>query len=136
MSFASSFERRLASALELEGLGYFRGDRPEAMPVGTPAAVLMLFAGEDDPELLLTVRTDTVATHRGQIALPGGAADPEDEARGGLSWTALRETEEEVGIAPAAVRVVGCLPVLWTVTGYSVTPFVAVTGTFARDVVI
>jgi 8-oxo-dGTP pyrophosphatase MutT (NUDIX family) len=135
----SSFAERVKEALHLDGPGYFR-ERPESMPAGRPAAVLLLFADDgskvSDPELLLTVRTETVLQHRGQVAFPGGAADEEDTVRGGLSWTALRETEEEVGIRPELVRVIGALPELWTVSDYSVVPFVGLLQAPKSDVVI
>ena len=100
---------------------------------GVPASVLILFAqGATGPELLVTRRTETVEKHKGQMAFPGGAADPED---GGDSVsTALRETEEEVGLAPKDISVIGKLPPLWTVTGFTVTPVVAVLKRSVADV--
>jgi 8-oxo-dGTP pyrophosphatase MutT (NUDIX family) len=76
-----------------------------------------------DASVLLTRRTETVETHKGQVAFPGGHQDPEDP---GFIEAALRETEEEVGIARSEVEVVGALPRLWTRTGYLVTPVVGV----------
>lgn len=60
----------------------------------------------DGPALLLTRRTETVGTHRGQVAFPGGRVDPEDAD---LIETALREADEEVGLARDEVRVLGML---------------------------
>lgn len=89
-----------------------------------PAAVLILFAPHgDDHLILLTRRTDTVETHKGQMAFPGGMKDPSDSS---LVETALRETQEEVGIPPEVIEVIGCLPTLVTITGFDVTPVVAV----------
>src|SRR4051794_11190723 len=73
-----------------------------------PAAVLILLArdGAGRLNLLITRRTETVETHKGQMAFPGGmveAGDPD------LTFTALRETEEEVGISRADVTVLGSL---------------------------
>lgn len=76
------------------------------------------------PEILVTKRTETVDTHKGQYALPGGRLDPEDELDRGLVTTALRETEEEVGISPRMIEVLGELPYLWTPSGHVITPIV------------
>lgn len=89
-----------------------------------PAAVLIpLFVKDGEVQVLLTVRTDTVEAHKGQISFPGGAhedVDPDMQA------TALRETEEEVGIKPKDVQVLGQLDQLITITDFIVTPFVGV----------
>ncbi|NRQ49311.1 NUDIX hydrolase [Aeromicrobium stalagmiti] len=86
-----------------------------------PAAVLMLFSdGSDGPELLLTERASTMRSHPGQIAFPGGKADPGDAD---AAATALREAEEEVGVEPATVDVFGTLPTLWLPpSNFAVTP--------------
>jgi len=81
------------------------------------AAVLVLL-GEDGspsvtgagPDVLLTRRSDSLASHPGQVALPGGRRDPGDADD---VATALREAAEEVGVDPADVTVVGVLPALW-----------------------
>ena len=73
------------------------------------------------PTLLLTQRTDHLSDHAGQISFPGGRAEPEDVDR---IDTALRETAEEIGLAPRHVEVLGFLPEYWTITGYRVTPVV------------
>ncbi len=74
----------------------------------TPAAVLLpLFRKEDgDWYILFTKRTDTVATHRGQISFPGGVREPHDRT---LEETALRETMEEIGIPAHDIEVLGRL---------------------------
>ncbi|MBI3762991.1 MAG: CoA pyrophosphatase [Chloroflexi bacterium] len=74
--------------------------------------------------LLFTERTHDVEDHKGQVAFPGGRADEGDESR---IATALRETEEEIGLRRGDVTVVGTLDELLTVTQYRVTPVV---GTF------
>jgi 8-oxo-dGTP pyrophosphatase MutT (NUDIX family) len=89
-----------------------------------PAAVLIpLFMKEGQLHVLLTVRTDTVEAHKGQISFPGGAWEPGDCD---MLATALRETEEEVGIDPARVEVLGQLDQLISVTDFIITPFVGV----------
>ncbi len=92
----------------------------------TPAAVLIplvLKAGAVD--ILLTRRTEDVETHKGQISFPGGMVDEGDTSR---RHTALRETEEELGIAPAHVEVLGMLDDLFTPTGFLITPVVGIVG--------
>lgn len=86
-----------------------------------PAAVLMLFAdGADGPEILLTRRGSRLRNHAGQISFPGGRSDPGDT---GPVDTALREAQEEVGLDPSTVEVVGVLPTLWLPpSNFAVTP--------------
>ncbi len=87
-----------------------------------PAGVLVpLFVQGEVLQVLFTQRTLLVKDHRGQIAFPGGVRDPEDAH---LLATALRETAEEIGLAPEAVEVLGTLPPTATITGYHITPFV------------
>ena len=81
------------------------------------AAVLLLVSGCG--RVLLTKRSETLDHHRGQVALPGGVSDPEDSS---LEATALREAQEEVGIDPSRVRVIGRLPGFSTFTGFEVQP--------------
>ncbi len=94
----------------------------EAAQGQTRAAVLVpLFVRDGALRVLLTRRTETVEHHRGQVSFPGGAEEEKDES---LLATALRETEEELGIAPGDVRFLGALSPLTTVTGFYVEPFV------------
>jgi 8-oxo-dGTP pyrophosphatase MutT (NUDIX family) len=89
----------------------------------TAAAVLVpLIKRPDGLHVLLTRRTDHLRDHAGQISFPGGRSEPDD---GGPAGTALRETEEEVGLARRHVEVIGELPPYATVTSYVVTPVVA-----------
>jgi 8-oxo-dGTP pyrophosphatase MutT (NUDIX family) len=83
--------------------------------------VLILFgAGAAGPDVLLIQRADTLASHAGQPAFPGGKEDPGD---GGPAGTALREAVEEVGLDPAGVRVLATLPAVHIpVSGFDVTP--------------
>jgi len=71
--------------------------------------------------VLLTLRTTTLKAHSGQISFPGGKAEPGDASP---EFTALREAEEEIGLAPARVEVLGRLPDYITRTGFRVTPVV------------
>ncbi|HEX3787575.1 MAG TPA: CoA pyrophosphatase [Pseudonocardiaceae bacterium] len=90
------------------------------------AAVLMLFGdgtAETGPDLLLLRRADTLGKHAGQVAFPGGSADPDDD---GPVGTALREAVEEVGLRPDGVRPLALLPRLYVpVSGFDVTPVLA-----------
>ena len=87
-----------------------------------PASVLVpLYVRERALHVLLTRRTETVEHHKGQVSFPGGVAEEGDAD----PWaTALRETEEEIGVPAAAVRRLGELPRVLTVTGFEISPFV------------
>ena len=97
--------------------------RPDPeMPAGVPAAVVVPMIDEPEPSLLLTRRTHLVRDHKGEISFPGGVQHGEDPD---LLTTALRETEEELGISRELFDVLGALPSIHTVvTGYAVLPFV------------
>lgn len=84
------------------------------------AVLLLLYNKGGQQHLLFTRRTDLVEHHKGQISFPGGAADPEDRD---LRETALRETYEELGIAPEDVDIFGPLDDWITVSNFVVTPF-------------
>ncbi|MFN3375902.1 MAG: CoA pyrophosphatase [Burkholderiaceae bacterium] len=86
------------------------------------ASVLVGIVQRDEPTVLLTERTVHLSTHSGQIAFPGGRADPEDVTP---AATALREAEEEVGLPASAVEVLGVLPHYVTGTAFIVSPVVA-----------
>lgn len=91
-------------------------------PVMIPAAVLIpLVQREDGLSLLLTQRTAHLNNHAGQISFPGGRAEASDT---GPADTALRETEEEIGLDRRHVEIIGELPEYLTATGYRVRPVV------------
>ena len=82
------------------------------------AAVLILFMEIDSsPHVLLTLRTDTVSTHKGQVSFPGGGFDPSDKS---LLDTALRETMEEVGIIPDEIEILGEFDEYISIAGFHV----------------
>ena len=86
------------------------------------AAVLVPLVLREELTVLLTQRTEQLSTHSGQVAFPGGRQDPEDAD---ATATALREAQEEVGLDPGLVEVLGSLPVYETGTAFMVTPVVA-----------
>lgn len=87
-----------------------------------PAAVLIPIVDRPSGmQVLLTERSQTLRHHPGQISFPGGRQDPEDRD---LAATALRETQEELGIPATDIRLLGRLPEHQTVSRYRVTPYV------------
>jgi 8-oxo-dGTP pyrophosphatase MutT (NUDIX family) len=100
-----------------------------ALPGFAESAVLALLIGEvdriDDARLVFTVRRADLRRHAGQISFPGGRRDPEDRD---LEITALRETEEELGVARDRVRLLGMLDDVPVPTRYVITPVVGITA--------
>ena len=104
--------------------GEFDSPGEDGIPSGPlrPAAVLVpIVLRPSGPTLLLTRRTDHLHHHPGQVSFPGGRVEEED-----LSPvdTALRETEEEIGLVRRHVELLGLLPQYRTGTGFEVTPVV------------
>ncbi|KIQ06466.1 MULTISPECIES: CoA pyrophosphatase [Pseudomonas] len=107
-----------------------RGYSPHFMEAqeGFPeAAVLVPITRSDEPEVVLTLRASGLSTHGGEVAFPGGRRDPEDRD---LIDTALREAEEEIGLPPGLVEIVGPLSTLVSRHGIQVTPYVGVVPDF------
>lgn len=100
-------------ALELED--------PDRGP--TPAAVLVAIVDRPLPTVILTLRPDTMRQHPGQVSFPGGRIDPHDD---GPVAAALREAEEEIGLPPSAVELIGIADPYRTITGFEVIPVVGV----------
>ncbi|KAF0221297.1 MAG: hypothetical protein FD174_435 [Geobacteraceae bacterium] len=93
-------------------------------PGPVPAAVLVpLFIKDNEYHILFTKRTEQLNHHRGEISFPGGVCQKEDERP---LQTALRETWEEVGIAPGDVEILGELDDVYSIHNYLVTPYVGV----------
>ena len=113
-SFRGWFERRIHALAERP----HRPIAPELAPGFRMASVLAPFWGEADRVYLaLTLRTQTVPSHSGQVSFPGGRMEPEDASP---EAAALRETNEELGISPDAVSVVARLDDAWSVQKYLV----------------
>jgi 8-oxo-dGTP pyrophosphatase MutT (NUDIX family) len=87
----------------------------------TPAAVLIPLIVHKELTVLLTQRTAHLKNHSGQVSFPGGRAEPGDAS---AEFTALRETEEEIGLAMQRVEVLARLPDYRTRTGFRVTPVI------------
>ncbi len=90
-------------------------------PSSAAAVLIPLFFINNQIHILFTKRTTKVATHKGQISFPGGRKDNTDPD---LCFTALRETDEEVGIKKEDVEVFGQTDIFRTNTDFLVTPFV------------
>lgn len=89
-----------------------------------PAAVLIaVVTRPEGPQVILTKRSSQLKHHPGQVAFPGGKVESDDASP---AHAALRESQEEVGLDPAQVRILGALPKHQTVTNFNVVPFVAV----------
>lgn len=112
------FERPPAWQPEFSGDGSrFPGREPASAAVLVP-----LVQRPQGLQLLLTRRTDHLRDHAGQISFPGGRSEPDDD---GPVGTALRETEEEIGLGRRHIEVLGTLPIYATVTAFQVSPVVA-----------
>jgi 8-oxo-dGTP pyrophosphatase MutT (NUDIX family) len=116
------FERLTDAASRQAPSSLLTGDRSEdAVSAGIAAAVLIAVTDRHQPGVILTVRRPDLRRHPGQIAFPGGRIDPGESA----GQAAVREAHEEVGLDPADVRVAGLLDDYCTITGYQVTPVLA-----------
>lgn len=90
----------------------------------TPAAVLLAITDNaDNPQVILTRRSQHLSTHKGQVAFPGGKAESFDKDP---AATALREAHEEIGLNPLSVQVVGQMGQVLSRQGFVVTPIVGV----------
>jgi 8-oxo-dGTP pyrophosphatase MutT (NUDIX family) len=119
MADFSSLEKRISRALKSRQCNRVADE--SAVP---SAVLLLLFQIEKAYHILFTKRSNKVAFHKGEVSFPGGAVDPGDCD---LLHTALRESNEEVGIKSDDVRILGRLDdMLTTTTGFVITPYVGV----------
>ncbi|MBL4659656.1 MAG: CoA pyrophosphatase [Alcanivoracaceae bacterium] len=89
-----------------------------------PAAVLVpMFWQNDEIHVLLTKRSEKLKHHSGQVSFPGGGFDESDIT---IRQAAIRETQEEIGITADFIDIVGYLDDVETISGFHVTPFVAI----------
>jgi 8-oxo-dGTP pyrophosphatase MutT (NUDIX family) len=87
------------------------------------ASVLIAITDQKDPEVILTLRSSQMPTHKGEVAFPGGKAEERDAD---AIATALREAQEEVGLNPDVVRVIGPLDEVVSRFGFLVTPILGI----------
>ncbi len=92
------------------------------------AAILFPLVMRDSWHVILTQRPETMPSHPGQIAFPGGKAERGET----IARTALRETEEEIGVKPTDIELLGRLPSFNAVSHYRVTPFVGIVASSAK----
>jgi len=85
--------------------------------------LLPIFLKDEVPHILFTKRTDKVEHHKGEISFPGGMKSIKD---GNILQTAMRETEEEIGVAMKDIEILGCLDDMSTVTGFKIVPFAGI----------
>ncbi|MDJ0278104.1 CoA pyrophosphatase [Sphingomonas sp. 2R-10] len=104
-------------------IGDLNGEVPMPEHGWRPAAVLIAVTDRTDPGVLLTQRTGALRTHAGQVAFPGGSIDPTDD---GAVGAALREAAEEIALPADSAEIVATLDRYHTVTGFEVTPVLAV----------
>lgn len=122
-SLAMPLVDRIAAALAIASPdGLLPGDLAEGSESPLrQAAVLVAITDRAEPGMLLTVRHEGLREHGGQVAFPGGRIDEGEDAVA----AALREAWEELALDPACVRVIGAADHYRTITGFGVTPIVA-----------
>ena len=119
-----SLADRLRSAFEdLPGVEPIEGDDVQHDGPHVPAAVLVAITDRPEPGVILTVRQPHLRRHAGQIAFPGGKIDPEDD---GPIAAALREANEEIGLDPDQVELVGAVDPYRTGSGYRIVSVIGV----------
>ncbi|MBE0487366.1 CoA pyrophosphatase [Marinobacter sp.] len=98
---------------------------PRQLALDYPEAGILVPVTDNprDPEMIFTLRSSNLKTHRGQVAYPGGKRDPSDAS---LAATALRETYEEIGLPPDQVKVIARLSQVMSLHRILVTPYVGV----------
>ncbi|WP_027235948.1 CoA pyrophosphatase [Leisingera caerulea] len=125
---AQDLTDKIAAALKLEGGGSSDFDLnpgtvlPEGRKLRDAGVLVPVSIASGTPRLILTKRSSALKHHPGQIAFPGGKVDAGDKD---ACAAALREAWEEIGLPQDLPEILGCLPEHETVTGFSVTPVVA-----------
>lgn len=122
-----SFKKFIAGKLSA------REKRSVNYPDYKKSAVMILFMEkEGSPHVVLTLRTDKVSTHKGQVSFPGGGYDTSDKS---YLETALRETMEEVGIKPEEIEILGEFDEYISIMGFHVYVFVGALNSTPRYIV-
>jgi 8-oxo-dGTP pyrophosphatase MutT (NUDIX family) len=122
MTLAERLRARLAETAHLPPAAGL-DDRVTADTRSTPASVLVAVVDRPEPTVLLTKRDERLRNHPGQVAFPGGRADPGDASP---AATALREAHEEIALPPHAVELVGEDVTYQTGSGFLITPVIGV----------
>ena len=104
----------------LDQLSFKQSKPQEGLP---KAAVLIAVTDEDNPKIIYTLRSNKVSSHQGEVSFPGGMQEESDTS---LIMTALRESEEEIGLPQNCVEILGSLDTMVSRFNVSVTPFVGV----------
>ena len=118
--------QRLNEAIQSAGPssdGYAELELNDEITLKCAAVLVPLVWHDDEWHLLFTRRTDRVESHKGQVSFPGGACD---EGETTPEQTALREADEEIGLQPTDIKVLGRLANLITISYFRVTPVVGV----------
>lgn len=110
-----------ATPVSVEAVYGDQDARPEASLLKAAAVLLLIVARSEELTVLFTRRTEQLRAHSGQISFPGGRVEGRDASP---EETALRETHEEIGLAPVCVEILGRLADYHTRTGFRVTPVV------------
>jgi len=120
MEFRDHFLDRLNALPQRETFEFPPGSLPDDHRT---AAVLLPFWPDEGHgvEVVFTRRPDTMSSHAGQVSFPGGRVDADDES---VSAAALREANEELGINPSEVTIMGRLDDAWSIAGHHVIPYI------------
>ena len=103
--------------------GYAEIDVTDESKLKCAAVLVPLVSMDAEWHILYTRRTQQVESHKGQVSFPGGACDPGEST---AEQTALREAQEEIGVAPGDVHILGRLASMITISSFRVTPVVGV----------
>jgi 8-oxo-dGTP pyrophosphatase MutT (NUDIX family) len=124
-ALAQRFQQPPVWQPDIEVENWYRAPNPVA------ASVLVPLVMRDEPTVLLTQRTSNLTKHAGQISFPGGRSEASDAD---AVATALREAQEEVGLDPSRVDVLGSMPTYTTGTGFIVTPVVGLIEALPHEI--
>ncbi|MEM8510969.1 8-oxo-dGTP pyrophosphatase MutT (NUDIX family) [Massilia sp. MP_M2] len=118
----AALRQRFAQTLAWEPEISTEADSRLAAPFRRAAVLIPLVERAEGVTVLLTRRTDHLTSHAGQVSFPGGRSEDYDSSP---IETALRETEEEIGLSRHRIEIIGVLPDYATISAYRVTPVVA-----------